>query len=202
MDIHFILASASPRRREILAGMGINFEVIVSETDESVISPQNISPQLYVQELALIKAAASAKKVIKDKKAVIIGADTVVVCDGKILGKPADAEDAFNMLSMLSGKVHEVYTGYCVMRIKDGKTVCRTVKTGVKFKVLDEDTIWNYIATGEPADKAGAYGIQGMGGMLIEGIDGDYQNVVGLSASALYDTLSDEFEISVWNQYE
>ncbi len=193
----FILASQSPRRRELLNAIGLNFEVIVSDADESSVSPEGIAPGMYVQELALIKAAATAKKVLTRKNAVIIAADTIVVLDGKILGKPKDENNAFEMLSSLSGRSHEVYTGYCVMRIKDGFTVCSNVKTDVIFKELNEDEIKSYIRTKEPMDKAGAYGIQGLGGMLIKGIEGDYANVVGLPVSALYDTLKNDFETDI-----
>ncbi len=197
MKEQFILASASPRRSELLKSIGLDFEVIVSEADESMINPDEVAPDLYVQELALIKAAATAKKVIRNKKAVIISADTVVTADGAILGKPRDEHDAFNMLSMLSGRGHEVYTGFCVMRIRDGKAVCRSVKTEVYFKELTADKICRYVDSGEPMDKAGAYGIQGLGGIFVDRIIGDYQNVVGLSVSALADVLENEFEINI-----
>ncbi len=198
MKNRIILASGSPRRKELLETVGIKFEVIVSDADESSVKSDGVPVNIYVQELALLKAAAAAKLVMKDKNAVIISADTVVSADGKILGKPNDAEDAFSMLSMLSGRAHEVYSGFCVMRIRDGKTVCRAVKTDVHFKTLSEDKIWRYIATGEPADKAGSYGIQGIGGLLVDKIEGDYQNVVGLSVSALSDVLEEEFNIEIF----
>lgn len=198
MKEHIILASASPRRSELLRTLGIEFDVVVSDADESAVDASGVTPDVYVQELALIKAAASAKRVLKDKKAVIIAADTVVVNNGRILGKPGDAQEAFDMLSALSGHGHMVYTGCCVMRIRDGKTVCRCSSAEVYFKELSEDRIWRYIATGEPADKAGAYGIQGLGGTLAERIDGDYQSIVGLSVSALADMLEDEFDISIF----
>lgn len=193
----FILASQSPRRKELLASIGLDFEVIVSDADESVVSKENTPVNVYVQELALIKAAASAKQVLKDKNAIIISADTIVVLDGKILGKPKNEDDAFDMLKSLSGRTHEVYTGYCVMRIKDGYTVCNSIKTEVTFKTISNDKILRYIRTSEPMDKAGAYGIQGIGGMLVEKIEGDYANVVGLPTSALADTLEKEFEINL-----
>lgn len=193
----FILASQSPRRKELLENIGTEFEVIVSDADESSVSGDGITPGLYVRELALIKAAATAKKVLKDKKAVIIAADTIVTLDGKILGKPKDDNSAREMLSSLSGRKHEVYTGYCVMRVKDGYTVCKSVKTDVYFKELTQEKINAYIATGEPSDKAGSYGIQGIGGLLVEKIDGDYTNVVGLPVSALADTLESEFDINI-----
>lgn len=192
-----ILASQSPRRRELLEAIGMNFDVIVSEVDETSISKENIPVGIYVQELALMKAAAVAKKVLKDKEAIIISADTIVTLNGKILGKPKDENDAFKMLFMLSGREHEVYTGYCVMRIKDGYTICNNVKTIVSFKQLTEEKIKRYIKTGEPMDKAGAYGIQGIGGVLIDKIDGDYTNVVGIPISALADTLENEFDINI-----
>lgn len=193
----FILASQSPRRKELLQNVGLEFEVIVSEADESTVSDKDTSPPLYVQELALIKAAATAKKVLKNKKAIIIAADTIVTLDGAILGKPKDEKDAERMLVSLSGRRHEVYTGYCVMRIKDGYTVCNRVKTDVYFKNLTLEKIRAYIKTNEPSDKAGAYGIQGIGGLLVEKIDGDYANVVGLPVSALADTLEKEFDINI-----
>ena len=197
--IDFILASGSPRRKELLELMGLEFKVIVSQADEDSVS-KDLKPELYVQELALLKASATAKEVLRNKNAVIISADTIVTLDGQILGKPKDEDDAFNMLSKLSGREHEVYTGYCVMRISDGKAVCGKVRTKVKFKDLSDDKIRGYINSGEPMDKAGAYGIQGLGSILIEKIDGDYFNVVGLPISALADTLEDEMDIKIlWN---
>ncbi|MCD8181701.1 MAG: Maf family protein [Firmicutes bacterium] len=193
----FILASASPRRKELLEIMGLDFNVVVSDADESAV-PKDIPARLYVQELALLKAAATAKTVLKKKNAVIISADTIVTLDGEILGKPKDEADAYEMLSALGGRVHEVYTGYCVMRIRDGKTVCKSEKTEVEFKPLTDDKIRSYINTREPMDKAGAYGIQGKGSMLINRINGDYFNVVGLPVSALADTLEGEFEIDIF----
>ena len=192
----FVLASASPRRKELLEKMGLQFSVVVSQADESTVS-RDIPVNLYVQELALLKASATAKTLLRNKKALIIAADTIVTLDGEILGKPDGEDGAKKMLSSLSGRTHEVYTGYCVMRISDGKTVCNSVKTEVKFKTLTEQKIRSYIESGEPMDKAGAYGIQGLGSMLIEKINGDYFNVVGLPVSALADTLEKEFDIEI-----
>lgn len=192
----FILASASPRRKEILEAAGLDFDILASEADEKSV-PRDVPPKLYVQELALLKAAATAKIVLKSKQSFIISADTIVTLDGKILGKPSDADNAKEMLHMLSARIHEVYTGYCVMRLADGKTVCNSVCTQVKFKELTDDTIDAYIATGEPMDKAGAYGIQGKGSVLANSISGDYFNVVGLPVSALSDTLKNEFDIDI-----
>ncbi len=191
-----ILASASPRRSEILKNIGLPFEVVVSDADESSISAE-CGPELYVQELALLKAAAACKKLENKKDAVVISADTIVVSDGKILGKPEDEADAAKMLSALSGREHQVITGICVLRLKDAYSVCDSVLTRVKFKELTKDFINAYIATGEPLDKAGAYGIQGKGSLLCEKIDGDYFNVVGLPVSRLSDILRTEFGIEV-----
>ena len=192
----FVLASASPRRKELLEKMGLQFSIVVSEADESTVS-RDIPVNLYVQELALLKASATAQMLLRNKKALLIAADTIVTLDGEILGKPDGEDDAKKMLSSLSGRTHEVYTGYCIMRISDGKTVCNSVKTEVKFKTLTEQKIRSYIESGEPMDKAGAYGIQGLGSMLIEKINGDYFNVVGLPVSALADTLEKEFDIEI-----
>lgn len=192
----FILASASPRRKEIMALTGLDFSVLVSDADEGSVD-RNIPAGLYVQELALLKASSTAKFLLKNKNAVVISADTIVTLDGEILGKPQDEEDALKTLRALSGKTHEVYTGYCVMRISDGKTVCQSVRTEVTFKELSDEKINAYIKTGEPMDKAGAYGIQGKGSMLISGINGDYLNVVGLPLSALSDTLEEEFDTKI-----
>ena len=195
--VKYVLASASPRRRELMNIITDKFEVVVSDADESAIDPANTPPGIYVQELALLKAAASAKKVLKNKKAVIIAADTIVVRDNEILGKPKDKADAARILKSLSGRAHEVYTGYSIMRIKDAKTFCGSVKTTVKFLELSDETIDSYIKTGEPMDKAGAYGIQAKGALLVEGIDGDYFNVVGFPVGEIAKRLQEEFDITV-----
>ena len=195
--VKYVLASASPRRRELMSIITDKFEVVVSDADESAIDPTNTPPGIYVQELALLKAAASAKKVLKNKKAVIIAADTIVVRDKEILGKPKDKSDAARILKSLSGREHEVYTGYCIMRIKDAKTFCGSVKTAVKFRELSDETIDEYIRTGEPMDKAGAYGIQAKGALLVEGIKGDYFNVVGFPVGEIAKRLQEEFDLNV-----
>ena len=195
--VKYILASASPRRRELMNIITDKFEVVVSDADESAVDSKNTPPAIYVQELALLKAAATAKKVLKNKKAVIISADTIVVRDGEILGKPKDEQDAVRILKSLSGRAHEVYTGYCIMRIADAKTFCGSVKTKVKFRELSEETIDEYIRTGEPMDKAGAYGIQAKGALLVEGIEGDYFNVVGFPVGEIAERLYEEFDINV-----
>ena len=189
-----VLASASPRRRELLEQIGIKFDIVVSNEPEDEIN-KNLSPENYTSELALMKACNAAKKLTgtKRRNSLIIAADTVVYSDEIILGKPKDKEDAFRILKGLSGKTHEVYTGVCVMRLSDGYAVSESVKTSVVFKNLPDSMIKKYIETGEPMDKAGAYGIQGKGAVLVKEIDGDYFNVVGLPVSTLYDMLVSEF---------
>ena len=196
MNKKIILASGSPRRREILENIGLDFSVSVSNADEGSVLPEGIPVGIYVQELAMLKAAASAKTA--ERGALVIGADTVVSLDGKILTKPTDENDAFEMLMALSGKTHEVYTGICVTDTSDMKSVCRSACTKVTFSPLTEKIVRAYIQTGEPSDKAGAYGIQGKGALLVEKIDGDYFNVVGLPVKLLSEILRDEFDFEVF----
>lgn len=192
---NFILASASPRRKELLEQIGMKFDVLIADADETKVD-KTIPVNLYVEELALIKAAAAAEMLnrAKDKTSLIISADTVVSCDGKILGKPKNEDDAVNMISMLSGREHEVYTGVCVMRMSDSFSVAGYEKTIVKFNDLSAEMIERYVKTKEYADKAGGYGIQGKGAVLVEKIDGDYSNVVGLPLSKLCKILENEFD--------
>ncbi len=196
-NVQLILASASPRRREILKNIGLEFEVVPPDTDESMVSYEGISVGTYVQELALLKAAACARMVKCTDRTLIISADTVVCMEDNILGKPADKKMAFDMLKLLSGKTHSVYTGFCIMDMTTGKSECRACETKVRFKNITDDEIRTYIKTGEPLDKAGAYGIQGIGGIFVSGIEGDYLNVVGLPLSAVCDVLKDEFDYCV-----
>jgi septum formation protein len=172
----FLLASQSPRRKELLSRAGYAFEVIVSDVDETL--PQGMTPREAVETLARRKANAVSKQY---PGAVVLGCDTVVALGGRILGKPADEAEAKTMLRRLSGCTHTVYSGVCVT---DGarETVFHTA-TDVTFYPLSDDTIAAYVATGEPMDKAGAYGIQGLGCVLVERIAGDYSNVVGLPLS-------------------
>lgn len=168
-----ILASASPRRKELLTLAGIEYEVVASQCEE--ILPDGITPDKAVEELARQKAEDVFSR---NPECMIIAADTVVALGNTILGKPKDEDDAFNMLSSLSGRRHTVYTGVCI-KTKD-KTDIFHVATEVEFYDLTEKEIRDYIATKEPMDKAGAYGIQGKGFVLVKGIHGDYFNVVGL----------------------
>ena len=173
-----ILASASPRRRELLLLLDIPFEIIPAVGPEHV--PQGADPEQAVLALSLAKAREVAQA---HSDAVVIGADTVVAVDGAILGKPADEADAARMLRMLSGREHQVYTGVTV--IKSGETVSRAEMTRVYFRTMTEEEIQTYIATGEPLDKAGAYGYQGRAGVYVERIEGDFFNVVGLPLCSL-----------------
>lgn len=171
-----ILASASPRRKEILALAGFDFKVRVANVEE-VIDPA-LSPSKLVMSLSLQKAQAVAQL---NEHSIVIGSDTVVVLDGKVLGKPADEENAVQMLSLLSGRTHEVYTGVSLVCGEKKHSFFECTK--VKFQPLSEEQIAAYVSTGEPMDKAGAYGIQGKGCVLVEGIEGDYFNVVGFPVS-------------------
>ncbi|NJE41694.1 Maf-like protein [Thermococcus sp. GR6] len=165
-----VLASASPRRREILGRFIKDFKVVPSNASEECSLTE---PRAYALELARRKA----REVYNRVGGTVIGADTVVSIDGHILGKPKSGEEAYRMLKLLSGRVHRVTTGYCI--IHGGEEVSGAVITEVKFRELSDELIWAYIRTGEPMDKAGAYGIQGRGGLLVEWIKGDYYNVVG-----------------------
>lgn len=169
---HIILASASPRRKEILELADLKFDVMPSDAQEIT---TKTAPNEVVMELASIKAKDIYKK--SEKQSMIVGADTVVAYQGQILGKPTDEADAKRMLTMLSGQTHEVYTGVCV--IEDGKTKTFYEETKVTFYEISDEQIDHYIKTGEPMDKAGSYGIQGKAAVFIKGIEGDYYNVVG-----------------------
>ncbi len=186
----YILASKSPRRKELLQNIGMVFDVIESDFDENTI-PKNIEPKLYVQELALGKATSLLKNA--PRKTLVIGADTVVCLDNKILGKPKDRNDAINMLKMLSGKVHQVYTGVCVARTDDGKTVSSYERTDVYFDEISEKDIEYYLDNFSVLDKAGAYGIQEYAGVFVNKIDGDYFNIVGLPVHLLHKIINSEF---------
>ena len=192
MKKRIILGSASPRRRELLAQIGVDFEVRVSDKEEIY---KSTVPEEIVKELSLMKAENVASELDGDMEdTVIIGADTIVVLDEEILGKPADEEDAVRMLTRLQGREHRVYTGVAVLDFgPDGeKTVINyPVGTKVYVNAMTEDEIRAYVATKDPLDKAGAYGIQGRFAAYIVRIDGDYYNVVGLPVSRIYRTLKE-----------
>lgn len=171
-----ILASQSPRRRELLAQMGLTDFQIIPAVGEEIVDP-TLAPPALAESLALHKAREVARNHAGPGD-LVIGADTIVVLDGKVLGKPHDAAHAREMLTALSGQWHHVYTGVAVLR--DGEELVAHEDTEVHFCPLTQAEILRYIETGEPMDKAGAYGIQGQGALFIDRIQGDYCNVVGL----------------------
>ena len=193
MKNKIILASASPRRKEILENVGIIPEIIVSDADETGVLWD--CPEEAVQQLAKIKGKAVFEKVKCEEK-LIVSADTVVVMDKTVLGKPKSREDAYKMIKNLSGKVHKVITGICVINSQKICTDCEV--TEVYFKNLSDEEIISYLDTGEYTDKAGGYGIQSKGAFLVEKICGDYFNVVGLPVSLLYDLVKKEFGINLY----
>ncbi|MFD3157640.1 Maf-like protein [Haloimpatiens sp. FM7330] len=176
------LGSASPRRKELLKKITENFDVIVSDFDEESID-FNGDFTKYVKKIAEGKALNVSKKI--QDESIVIGCDTIVAFDGKVLGKPKDEEDAYSMLSAMSGKWHAVYSGIAIVNNLTGKILTDYVCTNVKFSDITDREIKKYIKTGEPMDKAGSYGIQGLGGIFIEKIDGCYYNVVGLPINKL-----------------
>lgn len=219
MNKKIILASASPRRRELLTQIGLDFEVVISETEEKITStePAKVAEELSTQKAEavwekLVSMTASQGSVTNAERldegsevfepeqtsgettmtdTLVLGADTVVACDGKILGKPADTEAAAAMLTMLQGRGHEVYTGVTILYEQNGerKTLTFHEKTIVHFYPMTDAQIREYVATGDPMDKAGAYGIQGFCARYIRGIEGDYNNVVGLPVGRVYQEL-------------
>lgn len=194
-----ILASGSPRRKELLSQIGIEYDVVVSNIEEYT---DETGPDKIVEALSRQKALATAEGCDNAQKEpataegcdgtrIILGADTVVSVDGIILGKPSSKEDAYRMLKLISGRNHEVYTGVTLVKKsgEDRKIITFSEKTLVYVKEMTDEEIWNYIESGEPMDKAGAYGIQGRFAAFVEGIDGDYNNIVGLPVSRVYDML-------------
>ncbi|MCE5198696.1 Maf family protein [bacterium] len=188
--VDVILASASPRRKELLSLIFETFRVIPSEFDESLV-PGDLPPKEHVVYSSLMKARDVAAR---HPDSLVIGADTVVVADETILGKPTDAGDAGCMLRLLSGRTHQVYTGFTV--VYGGIERTGHECTDVTFRELSDEIISRYIASGEPMDKAGAYAIQGKGAVLITSINGDYFNVVGLPIYKLSSIL-EEFGVEV-----
>lgn len=209
-----ILASASPRRKELLTQIGIDFEICVSTCEEKITKtvPAEVVCELSAQkaldvwqkvkeDFAVVvqddagqqNVAGKASKQNDKKYPIVIGADTVVAYDGKILGKPTDKEDAVHMLSMLSGNTHEVYTGVTFCYAEGGTEKVHTFyeRTAVTFYPMSTEEIANYVASGDPMDKAGAYGIQGSFAAYVKGIEGDYNNVVGLPVGRLYQEIKE-----------
>lgn len=180
--MEWILASQSPRRKELFSALVPNFDIMPAVGEER--AEAGLSPEALVKTLAYQKAAEIKNTPLADGKAVL-GSDTVVALDGEVLGKPKDEAEAFRMLSALSGRTHEVFTGVCILYEKDGKRVeiVEAARTEVEFETLTDDFIRAYIAGGSPMDKAGAYGIQDGG--LVKSIRGSYSNVVGLPVELL-----------------
>lgn len=170
-----ILASASPRRKKLLEQLGLKFKVSVSNFEEKI--DKKLDPHILAKKLSLGKAKDVAKKF---QNAIIIAADTFVTFEGEILGKPNDKKDARRMLKLLSGTAHSIITGFTIMDSDTGRYVSKSVETKVYLKRLTDKEIDSYIKTGEPLDKAGAYGIQEKGAIFVEKIEGDFYNVVGL----------------------
>ncbi len=196
--IKLILASGSPRRREILTNLGIPHTVLTAETDEHC---DLADPAAYVEALAARKGEA-VRQLLRERGAdlqhtLILAADTVVARDSTILGKPADAEDAARMLGTLSGRDHAVYSGIAL--ICGEKTVTASERTAVHVAPLTQEEIARYVATGEPNDKAGAYAMQGLFAPYITGIEGCYFNVVGLPVHALFALAKEQFDIDLYS---
>jgi septum formation protein len=185
--MRYILASGSPRRRELLVKVIPEFEIIPAVSEEAAVSS---SPEEIVRELSFQKASEIFYKLLTDSgdRLVVIGADTVVSYKHEVLGKPSDTEDAVRMIGMLSGKEHCVYSGVTVFYEDHGKTGNFSFSecTRVHVAEMSTDEIRDYVSSGEPMDKAGAYGIQGLFARYIEGIEGDYYNVMGLPVARLY----------------
>lgn len=183
-----ILASGSPRRKEILGLFDKPFDIITSNIEEPVV--ESDPPEITVMALALEKALDIASRV--EAGSLVIGADTLVYCEG-YMGKPKDEKDACNMLERLQGRVHQVHTGIAVVRAGTDEKVVDSVCTSVHMKALSRENIQSYVDSGEPMGKAGAYAIQGKGTLFIEEIHGDYFNVVGLPAQRLGEILDKHF---------
>lgn len=192
---HLILASQSPRRREILENLGLCFRVIIADADESC---SETDPRRYVEEVALRKGRAVLERLAAQgmtDDTIILAADTVVAAEGEILGKPRDRADAEHMLRLLSGKTHQVISGIALLTSQ--KTVTASEVTGVRFAPLSESDVDFYLSSDEPYDKAGGYAVQGLASLFIEGLDGDYFNVVGLPVKRLHDLLLSDFNVDM-----
>jgi len=189
--LEIVLASSSPRRKELLEQLGLKFKIISSNVDETA---EEEDACLLAEKLAEIKAHEIARNL--EPGYLVIGADTIVCIDSEILGKPKDETEAFDMLRKLSGKTHKVITGIALVESLSKRKIISHEETLVKFRDLEDKEIMRYIKTGEPMDKAGAYGIQKVGAVLVERIDGCYFNVVGLPLARLTQMLK-EFDIKV-----
>ncbi|HEY8424818.1 MAG TPA: Maf family protein [Limnochordales bacterium] len=188
-----VLASTSPRRRQLLAMLGTRFELESPSVDESAFDDA-ASPDRLVMRLAEAKARDVAARRPHD---VVVGADTVVVLDGQILGKPRDREEARRMLTRLSGRTHQVWTGVAVVHLVAGRVAVEAERTDVTFRALSADEVDRYVQLGEGMDKAGAYAVQGVGAVFVERLEGCYFNVVGLPLARLHRML-EGFGLSLW----
>ena len=198
--MQIILASGSPRRRQLLTLAGIPHEVIVSDVDETIEG----TPDFQVRELALRKANAVLSLVSPDSEAILIAADTLVYIGGEVLGKPCDSAEAFEMLKKLQGKPHKVYTGVALLNTSKQKPAHPSSEifvdsTTVHFRQLSDAEIHAYIATGEPFDKAGAYGVQERGAVLVDRVEGDFYTVVGLPISKVCAALT-KMGYNIWDE--
>jgi septum formation protein len=189
----FILASSSPRRQELLRLLGLPFQVVPSSVQEEALEGE--APEEHVLRLCEAKAREVG---LRSPDRWVIAADTVVVIDSVMLGKPRDLEEARRMLERLQGRTHEVYTGLCLLRMRDGRCAKEAVRTEVLFRGLTSREVEWYLRTGEALDKAGAYGIQGLGGALVRKIQGSFSNVVGLPLAELVDLLRD---VGAWDLF-
>ena len=191
--MNIILASASPRRKEILENTNVKFKIMASSIEELRLEGE--SPCQMVMRLAFEKGIDIASR---QKSDLVISADTIVVLDNTVLGKPKDEIEARKMITSLSGRTHQVITGISLINLDNNKKIIDYVISNVKFKNLSEEDINDYIRTKESLDKAGAYGIQGYGALLVEEIQGDYFNIVGLPISRLSDLLKNHFDINLF----
>ena len=178
---HIVLASGSPRRYNLLSNLGTQFEVFIADIDESI--RENETPQVLVERLSNAKAMCAIKKY---PESLIIAADTVVVFQGNILGKPKDVQENYSFIERLSGQTHEVYTGYALSF--KGKKTLSNLKSKVTFRNLSYEEVTQYVSTGEGMDKAGGYAAQGVGASIVKEISGCYFNIVGLSLSHMVET--------------
>lgn len=181
---HLILASASPRRSEILRGLGLDFQVEPADVDESRLDGE--TAEIYVERVARAKAECRARA-----GALTLAADTTVIIDSSILGKPTDPKDAARMLDRLAGHEHEVLTSVALLDGGNGTLLSSTERSRVRIAAMTTAEIEWYVATGEPLDKAGAYAIQGLGALFVEGVEGNYSNIVGLPVPTLYRLVSE-----------
>jgi septum formation protein len=186
-----VLASSSPRRRQLLEKTGICFTVDTAEIEEDKYDGGD--PADLVKSISFSKAKAAS---LRHKDKIVIAADTVGYLDGRLLGKPHSSENARDMLAMMSDRYHDVITGFTILDTGSGATISRAVVTRVRFKKLSQSQIDDYVLSGEPLDKAGAYAIQGLGSALVDRVEGDYCNVIGLPVSALTEELA-KFGIQV-----